>query len=43
MVATSMVEFIDQILLGHASSLNIGASKNVVQPLIDAMTLEGNY
>jgi len=43
LVATSMVQFVDQIIGGHSPSLNINASKTVVQPLLDAMTLEGNY
>lgn len=43
MVATSMVQFVDQIIGGHSPSININASKQVVQPLLDAMTLEGNY
>jgi hypothetical protein len=30
MVATSMVQFVDQIIGGHASSINIGASKTIV-------------
>lgn len=43
LVATNMVQFIDQIIGGHSPSINMAASKTVIQPLLDAMTLEGNY
>jgi hypothetical protein len=36
-----MVQFFDQILLGNAPSINIGASKQNLQGLLDAMVLEG--
>lgn len=42
-VAAASVEFIDQIIFGHKSSLNIASSTKVIQPLIDAMVMEGSY
>jgi hypothetical protein len=42
-VAAATVEFIEQIIFGHKSSLDIATSTKVVQPLIDAMVMEGSY
>jgi hypothetical protein len=38
-----MVSFFDQVIFNHSPSLNIGKSKSVVQPLLDAMEMEGSY
>lgn len=40
--ANSIVDFIDQIVFDNPTSLNTNTSQ-VLQPLIDAMVLEGNY
>lgn len=43
LTANSIVDFIDQIVFYHPASLNIDSSAEVLQPLIDAMVMEGNY
>lgn len=43
MVAGAMVSYFDQILFGHKASLNVSASKAVVEGFLEAMELEGYY
>lgn len=43
MCAENMVSFFSQVIFNHSPSLNIAQSKSVVQPLLDAMEMEGSY
>lgn len=38
-----MVSFIDQIIFDQAPSYDIAGSTEVIQYLVEAMELEGNY
>jgi len=43
MVATVMVQFMDQIIMGNRPTINTTSTANIVAPLIEAMELEGFY
>jgi hypothetical protein len=41
--ASNMVQFINQIVFDKKETLDIKSSTKVIQPLVDALVLEGNY
>jgi len=41
--ATAMVSFMDQIIFGKRQTLDIKTSTKVVQPLVDAIVMEGSF
>jgi hypothetical protein len=43
MIASNMVHFIDQILFGKTPAYDIKGSHDVIQYIVEAMELEGNY
>jgi len=43
MVATVIVQFMDQIIMGNRSSINTTATATIVAPLLQAMEYEGFY
>jgi poly(3-hydroxybutyrate) depolymerase len=42
-VATVMVQFMDQIIMGNKASIDTKATETVLAPLVEAMELEGFY
>ena len=42
-VATVMVQFMDQIIMGHQPSIDTKSTQTILAPLLEAMELEGFY
>lgn len=43
LTANSIVQFVNQIVFKQPASLDIASSTKVIQPLVDALVMEGSY